>query len=62
MKRKLFAGFLVAVLLILPIVPSAAAARTVPVQVDGTLLSLPGDLSSGVTYVALRSLLDAFGG
>lgn len=62
MKRKLFAGFLAAVLLILPIVPSAAAVRTVPVQVDGTLLSLSGDLSSGVTYVALRSLLDAFGG
>lgn len=62
MKRKLFAGFLTVVLLMLPIVPAAAAARTVPVQVDGTLLSLSGDLSSGVTYVALRSLLDAFGG
>ena len=62
MKRKLFAGFLTVVLLMLPIVPAAAAARTVPVQVDGTLLSLSGDLSSGVTYVALWSLLDAFGG
>lgn len=64
MKRKLFAGILAAVLCLLPVLPVSAGAtvRSVPIQVDGTLLSLSGDLSSGVTYVALRSLLDAFGG
>lgn len=64
MKRKLFSGILAAALCLLPILPVSAGAttRSVPIQVDGTLLSLSGDLRSGATYVALRSLLDAFGG
>ena len=64
MKRKLFAGILAAALCLLPVLPVSAGAsvRSVPIQVDGTQLSLSGDLSSGVTYVALRSLLDALGG
>lgn len=41
---------------------SAAAARTVPVQVDGTHLPGVSYVEQGVTYVPLRYLLDAFGG
>lgn len=41
---------------------SAQAARTVPVQVDGQLLSGASYLEEGVTYVPLRYLLDALGG
>ena len=40
----------------------ALGARTVPVQVDGSALEGTAYLESGVTYVPLRSLLDAFGG
>ena len=41
----------------------AAPSRVVPVQVDGTVLSQGVNyLQSGVTYVPLRGLLDAFGG
>lgn len=40
----------------------AGAARTVPVQVDGDYLPGTAYLEQGVTYVQLRSLLDAFGG
>jgi N-acetylmuramoyl-L-alanine amidase len=42
--------------------PGRAAVRTIPVQVDGTLLSAVSYLEAGVTYVPLRTLLDAFGG
>lgn len=38
------------------------AARSVQVQVDGELLSVRTYVEQGVTYVPLRSLLDAFGG
>ena len=38
------------------------AARNVRVQVDGDLLSARAYVEQGVTYVPLRSLLDAFGG
>lgn len=38
------------------------AARQVQVQVDGTLLSVHSYVEQGVTYVPLRSLLDALGG
>ena len=41
---------------------SANAARSVPVQVDGTHLPGQSYLEEGVTYVPLRYLLDAFGG
>ena len=41
---------------------SADAVRTVPVQVDGSHLQGTSYLESGVTYVPLRHLLDAFGG
>lgn len=60
MLRKLFFGFLTAAALTLQI-PSQAA-RTVPVQVDGRALPATAYLESGVTYVPLRSLLEAFGG
>ena len=63
MKRKLFAGMLAATLAAGAVsVPTAAAARSVPVQVDGSLLPVQGHLENGVTYIPLRSLLDAFGG
>lgn len=41
---------------------NAQAARTVPVQVDGKLLSGTSYLEDGVTYVPLRHLLNALGG
>lgn len=40
----------------------ALAARNVRVQVDGDLLSARAYVEQGITYVPLRSLLDAFGG
>lgn len=40
----------------------SAAARNVQVQVDGTLLPTRAYVDQGVTYIPLRSLLDAFGG
>ena len=41
---------------------SANAARSVPVQIDGTHLPGQSYLEEGVTYVPLRYLLDALGG
>lgn len=55
---RLLCGLLAAASLSL----SAGAARTVPVQVDGTRLAGSSYLEQGVTYVPLRYLLDAFGG
>lgn len=55
---RLLCGLLAAASLSL----SADAARTVPVQVDGTHLQGTAYLENGVTYVPLRHLLDAFGG
>ncbi len=60
-KRAILAslcGITAAAALSLP----ALGARTVPVQVDGSALEGTAYLESGVTYVPLRSLLDAFGG
>ena len=56
--RKLLCGLMAAALLAAP----ASAARTVQVQVDGTLLTARSYVDNGVTYVPLRALLDAFGG
>ena len=62
MKRKLLCGLLAAFALTCATV-KAAPSRVVPVQVDGTALSQGVNyLESGVTYVPLRGLLDAFGG
>ena len=61
MKRKIMTGLLAAALAAGAAVP-AAAERTVPVQVDGAVLATVSYLESGVTYVPLRALLDAFGG
>ena len=58
MKKQLLCGLLAAAVLALP----TRAARTVPVQVDGEMLAGVSHLDSGVTYVPLRYLLDAFGG
>lgn len=58
MKKQLFCGLLAAAALVIP----SQAARTVPVQVDGTLLAGTSYLEQGVTYVPLRHLLDAMGG
>ena len=58
MKRKLLCGLLAAAVMTVPV----QAAQKVPVQVDGQLLSLSGQLERGVTHVSLRSLLDAMGG
>jgi len=56
--RRTLCGLLAAAALTLP----SQAARTVNVQVDGDLLSARSYVEQGVTYVPLRSLLDAFGG
>ena len=62
MKRKLLCGLLAALTRTCATV-KAAPSRVVPVQVDGTVLSQGVNyLQSGVTYVPLRGLLDAFGG
>ena len=58
MKRTLLCGLLAAASLSL----SAEATRFVSVQVDGTLVPCTAYTKQGVTYVPLRSLLDAFGG
>lgn len=55
--KNLLLGLLAALVLTLP----ARAARTVPVQIDGTELDAVCYLESGVTYVPLRALLDALG-
>lgn len=62
MKRKLLCGLLAA-----PYPDlrhrQGGPQPVVPVQVDGTVLSQGVNyLQSGVTYVPLRGLLDAFGG
>lgn len=56
--KRLLCGLLAAAALALPV----QASRTVPVQVDGETISGTAYLERGVTYVPLRSLLDAFGG
>ena len=56
--RRALCTLLAAAALALP----ANAARTVNVQVDGDLLSARSYVDNGVTYVPLRTLLDAFGG
>ncbi len=58
MKRSLLSALLISALLTTP----AQAAREIPVQVDGTPLSAPSYVERGVSYIPLRSLLDAFGG
>ena len=55
---KLLCGLLAAASLSLP----ARAARSVPVQADGTVLKSGSYLEQSVTYVPLRYLLDALGG
>lgn len=55
---KYICGLLAAAALTLP----AHAARTVPVQIDGTELNAASYLESGVTYVPLRALLNTLGG
>lgn len=56
--RRGLLGLLAALALTVP----AGAVRTVPVQVDGTVLEAVCHLEGGVTYVPLRALLDALGG
>ena len=55
---RLLCGLLAGVTLTCP----ANADRSIPVQIDGTLLPGQSYLQDGVTYVPLRYLLDAFGG
>ena len=62
MKRKLLYGFLTAVLLLYGLSGTVDAVRTIPVQVDGKKLACISYIDSGVTYIPLRSLTDAFGG
>ena len=63
MKRKLLCTLLAAASLIcaVPVQVAAASERTVPVQVDGEILSGVSTLRAGVTYVPLRTLLESFG-
>ena len=58
MKRAFLCGLLAAASLSLTV----HGVRTVPVQVDGAHLDAAAYLEQGVTYVPLRSLLDAMGG
>ena len=63
MRQKLLAAAAAALLSLSALAPSAhAAARRVPVTVDGALLAADSYLDSGVTAVPLRALLDAAGG
>ena len=63
MKRKLLCTLLAAASLIcaVPVQAAAASEPTVPVQVDGEILSGVSTLRAGVTYVPLRTLLESFG-
>ena len=56
--RRALCGLLAAAALAVP----TQARRAVNVQVDGTLLNARSYVEGGVTYVPLRTLLDAFGG
>lgn len=56
--RKYICGLLAALAITIP----AHAARTVPVQIDGTEMKAVCHLDSGVTYVPLRALLNTLGG
>lgn len=56
--RRALCAALAAVALALP----TQAGRAVNVQVDGDLLAARSYVEQGVTYVPLRTLLDAFGG
>lgn len=62
MRRGIMAALLTAALTAGTAVPASGLDRTVPVQVDGTVLQAVNYLEDGVTYVPLRALLDAFGG
>ena len=67
MKRSIFCGLLAAMLLSTPaqaaqIEQTERAERSVIVQVDGHWLDSRGVVRDGVTYVPLRSLMEAFGG
>lgn len=64
MKRKLLCALLAAASLTctMPVQAAAASERTVPVQVDGEILSGISTLRAGVTYVPMRTLLETFGG
>ena len=63
MRRKLLSAAAAALLTLSALTPTAtAAARTVPVTVDGALLPGVSYLENGVTAVPLRTLLDAAGG
>lgn len=61
MKRRLLL-ITAAALALAMTVPARAARRSVPVQIDGQLLSAAAYVDSGVTYVPLRALLNALGG
>lgn len=62
MKHRIVAGAIAGLLAFGITVPAAAAARTVPVQVDGKRLIAESYLEDGVTHVPLQALMDAFGG
>ena len=61
MKRILLCGLLAAALLIGSAIPARAGVR-VPVQIDGERLDAVSYMEAGITYVPMRSLLDALGG
>ena len=61
MKRFLLAC-LCALCLTISLATPAAAVRTVPVTVDGALLTASARLENGASYIPLRALLTALGG
>lgn len=56
MKRLIFLLLLTATLFTVP-----AAARPVPVLLDGSALASAGDLENGTTYISLREFCEALG-
>ncbi len=62
MRRVMTAAMLAATLAVRVAIPAAGLNRTVPVQVDGEIMDSVNYIRDGVTYVPLRTLLDAFGG
>lgn len=56
-KRLLTAAVLCAALT----VPTRAARRSVPVQIDGNPITVSAYVERGVTYVPLRALLNTMG-
>ena len=62
MKRRACKRLLTAAVLCVALtVPTRAARRSVPVQIDGNPIAVSAYVERGVTYVPLRALLNTMG-